>query len=542
MTPVTKDGEAVGRVGVIKWNGASELRLRSSQDTAENNIIRTLPFNTRVQVIKRFAGDWLLVSTPNGEIGYVASHYVSLSLPEPGARLHIVQPGTSGTAIAIAETYYGNSISWGQDLRFYVNVLAHANRVSVPQHTSGWKEVHFRKNTLIWIPSRRYAQSLVGAISSGSISYNFANLLGSCISRMEEIWNDFNRAFILSKQYLGGAIGRHAKKTVVNVLTALAEGVVVGVAIMALSTSVGAAIGALAGGVGAVPGAAAGFEFGLVILEWLGLAMLLSWVMESLWKVGKEFAGFIATVWNARGSAAAIDRGARQFAESLALLLAAILEGLAMLVASRGVTWTVNALRGTTLGRNLGERGLGQWLNERVDAFHDKVPGRPRGVLGRWFRGVEIVERTSRGKENPLGEFDGIDMEGQTFIEYKAARKLNRKIPGTDRVQQTPAEWAKRDIFSKTVRRIEVLLNEATATRPTSSGSPTVPTLAEIKGFRRFQFRIDGDSPALRSGVAQALASLRSKYPGWSFEVRWGVNILLPPLPDWATPAKEHEN
>ena len=74
---------------------------------------------------------------------------------------------------------------------------------------------------------------------------------------------------------------------------------------------------------GAAPGAAAGFEIGLIILEWLGLAMLLQWAAESLWKVSAAFVRFIGTVWNARGNATALERAAREFAEGVALLLPA---------------------------------------------------------------------------------------------------------------------------------------------------------------------------------------------------------------------------
>ncbi|MGZ3460285.1 MAG: hypothetical protein ACXU86_17485, partial [Archangium sp.] len=172
--------------------------------------------------------------------------------------------------------------------------------------------------------------------------------------------------------------------------------------------------------------------------------------------------------------------------------------------------------------------------NERLDSFREKRGGRPREVLGRFFRGVELVERTIKGKEKPLGEFDGVDMNKKTFIEYKATRELHRKNPRTGQIEQTPAEWADKQIRSKTERRIRALLQEASGTRRTVNGSAEVPTLAEIQGFRRIQFRIDGDTPALRTAVAQALSTLRANYPGWAFEVRWGVNLLLPPLPDWA--------
>jgi hypothetical protein len=55
------------------------------------------------------------------------------------------------------------------------------------------------------------------------------------------------------------------------------------------------------------------------------------------------------------------------------------------------------------------------------------------------------------------------------------------------------------------------------------------------------QFRIDADSPGLRAGVEVALRTLRAKYPSWTFEARWGLDIQLPPLPDWAIAGHDQE-
>ncbi|WP_095977679.1 DUF6861 domain-containing protein [Melittangium boletus] len=226
-------------------------------------------------------------------MGFVSSEYIWTHLPEPGARLHRVESGPPGTAIAIAETYYGDlADQWGQDLRFYVNVLAHANRLSVPQGMAGWRGVRFPSERLIWIPSRHYAQSLFDVIGSGSISYNLASALSSTAGRVAQLWDDFLRAIQLSMRYLGEAVVRHAEKALHDVVLSLAEMVVGGIAVLAISTAVGSVIGSLAGGVGAVPGAAAGFEVGLIILEWLGLALLLNWLVETLWNVAKAFAHF----------------------------------------------------------------------------------------------------------------------------------------------------------------------------------------------------------------------------------------------------------
>lgn len=148
-----------------------------------------------------------MIATRGGQSGFVASEYIWTHLPEPCARLHRVESGLPGTAIAIAEAYYGDlAAQWGEDLRFVVNVLAHVNRLPVPPSTTGWREVRFRHDTLIWIPSRRYAQSLSGVVNSGSFSYNLATTVGSTVARVTQLWDDFHRAIALSSRYLGEAV------------------------------------------------------------------------------------------------------------------------------------------------------------------------------------------------------------------------------------------------------------------------------------------------------------------------------------------------
>jgi len=157
-------------------------------------------------------------------MGFVTSEYIWTHLPEPGARLHRVESGVPGTALAITETYYGElATQWGQDLRFFVNVLAHANRLPVPPGTTGWRQVHFRHDTLIWIPSRRYAQSLSDVVNSGSFSHNLATTMGSTAARVMRLCDDFHRAIALSTRYLGEAVTRHAERVLRDVVMAVAE-------------------------------------------------------------------------------------------------------------------------------------------------------------------------------------------------------------------------------------------------------------------------------------------------------------------------------
>ncbi|MEE6288490.1 SH3 domain-containing protein [Georgenia sp. MJ173] len=530
-TTIPDGGEAVGKVGVLNRDEAPEVRLRATPDTAADNVVRGLPFDTHVQVVKQFPGDWYFVSTPDGDLGYVARTYIWSQLPAPEAHLHRVAGGVPGAAIAIAEQYYSEvADDWGQDLRFYVNVLAWANGVTVPDTTDGWREVHFQADRLIWVPGLTFARSLKGVVGSGSLSYDIADAVGvaGVVERAGELYDDFATAFGLSGQYMAEAIMRHLGDSFVDALVSLGITLVGAAGILAVSTAIGAGIGALAGGVGAAPGAAAGFEVGMVLLKWLGLGLLIVWAAQALADVGSAFGTFLATVWRARGDRDTLDRAARQLAEAVGLLLGKLLEALVMYAASLGLGAGMRVFRSSKLGRSFGESRSGTWLTERVrrvQAGEAAISG-PREVV-QYYRGVELVN----AGRSPIGEFDGVDLARGRFVENKSVSGLERVNPRTRQRAQTEAQWAAKQITTKTTKRIQAL-QSAAATRPTSGGSSTVPELSRLQQIRRLHFKLDGDSPALRAAVHAELAALRTTFPGWTFTVEFGVRILPPPLPD----------
>jgi hypothetical protein len=390
-TEVPDGGVPVNRPGIVNWDGDTKLRLRASASTTEYNIIEELEFNSRVQVIKKFPGGWLFVSTEGGQLGYVASAYVWTNLPEPNARLHRVEAGLRGTAIAIAEQYYSEyADDWGQDLRFYVNVLAWANKKQVPNNTSGWKKVHFQANELIWIPSQPFARSLKGVVNSGSYTYNTADFLGvaDLIERIGQLWDDFARAISLAGQYIPAALARHSLEGLERGLQALIDMLLIAGLVMILATALGAAIGALAGGVGAAPGAAAGFKVGLAVLKWMGLAFLVVWVADALVQIGSAFASFIGTVWGANGNEASLDQAARELAEALGLMVGKIIEGLVMLAAAKGVGFVMGKLAGTRFGQKLGSR-FNEWLSQKTKG---------KGETGKSETGKGETSKSETGK------------------------------------------------------------------------------------------------------------------------------------------------
>ena len=385
------EGTPVDAIGVVDWDGTPELRLRATPTTEADNVIGYLPFSTRLQVIKRFAGKWYFVSTSDGRMGYVASRHVRTDLPEPGATRHRVRAGVKGYAISIAEAYYKGGyrdVRWGQDLRFYVNVLAWANGTEVPDTVEGWKDVRFQAGEKIWVPSKNFAKSLKGQLNSGSISYEALDALGLAgfVERIDELLDDFRTAVGRSKDYLGDAIRRHVTAALINVVSSLAVAMVGAIAIMGIFTAAGAAIGGiLTGGAGTALGAEAGFELSLVFLEWLGIGFLIKWIVDAVTETAAAFGRFLSSVWDARGDEDKLDLSGKDFAEAVATLIGNLLEALALWAASVGMNAAIAKLRESRFGRSLGE-ALVRWLSERApttlqervvqNVLKDAIPGK----------------------------------------------------------------------------------------------------------------------------------------------------------------------
>ena len=135
------------------------------------------------------------------------------------------------------------------------------------------------------------------------------------------------------------------------------------------------------------------------------------------------------------------------------------------------------------------------------------------------FREIEILDVTN----NPIGEFDGIDMYRKAFIEDKSASGIKTLNPNTGKPFQSPSQWAEKQIYSKTSVRIENLSHNAVATRATGSGN-AAPTLTDLKRFRTLHFRIDNVDPSVVQAVEQQLVNLKTKYPFWEFTAQYGLN------------------
>lgn len=137
-------------------------------------------------------------------------------------------------------------------------------------------------------------------------------------------------------------------------------------------------------------------------------------------------------------------------------------------------------------------------------------------LIGIEYKEVEIID--SKGQS--LGEFDKI--ERGLFVEEKSAKGLNTLHPKTGKPVQTPENWAQKQIYEKSVTRIENLRNVATATRKTVNGSKDIPTLEDIKDIKSLEFRVDSDTSELRKAVEKSIEDLSQKYPDWKFTATFG--------------------
>ncbi len=375
LQEVPAEGTLVNQIGVV----VPEANLRPSPSTA-NQPLRLLEFNTRLQIIKEVSGGWYYISTEDGDTGYVAAHLVKKGMPEPGARLHKVTSGES--AIGIAEKYYKNDATqWGQDLRFFINVLVYANQgagnldkgISTAKADDSWREAKVKSGYYIWIPSVAYAQSLKDKVASGSISYGIKDGINNTINYLNQKIEDFNYANQFVIQLLPEKLSSDLLVAIKSALISFAISMVAAGLLLAIAAGLGALIGALigffAGGVGAAPGAALGakigFEIGLFLLKWIGLGLLIAYGAFLLGNIGVAFGKYVIAVWQANGDRKELEASADLCAEAIKEFLLGVLELIIMLVAAWGMGRAMAALAKTKFGHRIGYDKLAEWVNKR---------------------------------------------------------------------------------------------------------------------------------------------------------------------------------
>lgn len=127
----------------------------------------------------------------------------------------------------------------------------------------------------------------------------------------------------------------------------------------------------------------------------------------------------------------------------------------------------------------------------------------------------------SNGKN--LTELDEVDFLKKIIYEDKNASGLYIDNPS---VVQTEQQWAEKQILGKGGNRIKSLLqDDLKVTITTNSGEVTDVsfTLSELKNIDDYVFRINADTPALRTAVEDCLEQLRILYPEYKFSAVYGA-------------------
>ncbi|MES0490035.1 MAG: SH3 domain-containing protein [Leptospirales bacterium] len=162
--PVSKRGIAYQKVGV---------NLRQ-EPLSKSTVLERLPQNKKF-FVSREIDDWYQVYLDSGQMGYVAAAYVKIDLPEPNANIYFIEK--DDYALNIAKQNYDSSIfSWGNDLRFFVNVMEHINGKKGALYKDNpkddWDKVKVKAGQYIWVPSQEFADTLRGKVGSGSITHD----------------------------------------------------------------------------------------------------------------------------------------------------------------------------------------------------------------------------------------------------------------------------------------------------------------------------------------------------------------------------------
>ena len=112
-------------------------------------------------------------------------------------------------------------------------------------------------------------------------------------------------------------------------------------------------------------------------------------------------------------------------------------------------------------------------------------------------------------------ELDEVDLINKIIYEDKSAAKLYMDNPD---VPQTEEQWAYKQIYKKGSDRIRALQQS----NFTLSGGGNLPDVKSLKNIKNDIFRIDADTPKLRSAVQKELDNLKKTFPGYNFSAIFG--------------------
>lgn len=318
-------------VRVKHHDPGNPYKLRSGPST-DSEIMAQLPFNTAVNVIGEAAPNWLEVLTEAGQRGYCGypNEHLSKNDIDPNATLHWIQPGSD--ALGTAAQYFSRNTEWGRDYRFYIQVIAHINNISIPNKRRGWKEMkgsNWKANTPIWIPSLAFAVGKVGEFNSGSISREGMRAIEETAELIERLKNDFGTSIQLAGPLIWAGLDEAILEGLEGAVMEKIREAIRALAIVGGATAVGAIIGALAGGAGALPGAVAGFKVGTMLVARIELFEAIVGIGQLVVHFGKELGRYIDMVFQAEGDEEALAAAAQVLANATLLLIQTAVEEIA---------------------------------------------------------------------------------------------------------------------------------------------------------------------------------------------------------------------
>ena len=236
--------------------------------------------------------------------------------------------------------------------------------------------------------------------SPAATSFNWQSVLPRIDfeERAEALYQAIRIAKRRAPQAIREATGQELNDLVAGVI----PGLLAALAIVAVPTGalafLGFVTGSLAGIVGSVPAAAAGaafgFELGVWILEYLGLAFLATYLGASLVRAGALAEEASKLAWNSvdhpQVQQLEIQRAGEKFASAIALIVRGLLQGIVAFLLAKGtaaaasrVPELVEQLRNSKLGA-----GFADWVDRnwsgliRSSELKDEVPSLRRGGGG----------------------------------------------------------------------------------------------------------------------------------------------------------------
>jgi hypothetical protein len=353
-------------------------------------------------------------------------------------------------------------------------------------------------------------------------SFTEAEMAGSG-DILDDIWEIGRRAKnvktaydLALDKYVGPMILEETGEGLEEILKALIPGLMMALVVVvgttALGTGIGFGIGLIFGGVGAGPGALvgakAGLTLGLWLLKWMGLAFLVIYIAENFGEVLELLKSGITHAWNASDGGTpekereGVDRGARDMARAVAVVVRLVLEGIVQYLLAKGTVAIASRL--AQLVGNLRKSKFGNGFADWVEKNHRKLFENPK--LNR-KKGSTAEENRSTPSEPPgaiapsggkpqTGSDTGKAKAGSGIGKSKAGLEGRGHRPQPGERSSTRAEWEK----SQRDKRLK-------------SGSRAVRSV-RLDSIRYSQ----GDvSPKMRDGKPIEVVAENMRKNGWDY-------------------------